>query len=238
MNTRLNHQGFVLITALIFVLILSLLGIAAVRSTLFEERLAGNDTDMAFAKENAELALRDAERDILGLRFDSQYCATAACSHLRPAGSRPTSAGESLTFWISTKSEIRDIATVDGGLSTGAANDDGLFNSDSAQACGKAVWSGANWQDGASPARTCSGSLTSALPTVEYGYFTDAPFPPAQQGVPRPRYVIEMFTADDLQIPVTSSKLYFRVTSVGFGRTSGATGARTTVNLQSVYAPR
>lgn len=233
-----RHQGFVLITALIFLLVLSLLGISVLKTTLFEERLAGNDTDTAFARENAELALRDAERDILGLRFDGQSCAVAPCTNLRPAGTRPTDVSQSLTFWISTSSDIRDIAIEDGGLSTGDLKKQGLLASSSAQACGKAVWSGANWQDGASPANTCSGSLTAALPTVAHGYFTDAPFPPTLQGVPRPRYMIEMFTADDLRIPVTSSKLYFRITAVGFGRTSGAVGARTSVTLQSVYAPR
>lgn len=238
MTKKNRSQGFVLVTALIFLLVLSLLGIAALRTTLFEERLAGNDTDKAFARENAELALRDAERDILGLRFDGQYCSTAPCSALRTAGTRPVSAGQSLTFWISTRSDIRDIAKEDGGL-TGSANDRGLFTSNSANACAKAVWSAGDWLDGASPARTCTGTtLTQPLPTVAYGFFTDAPFPPASQGVPRPRYMIEMFTADELQISVTSTKLYFRITAVGFGRTSGSTGARTTVTLQSVYSPR
>ena len=235
-----QHQGFVLVTALIFLLILSLLGVAALRTTLFEERLAGNDTDKAFARENAELALRDAERDILGLRFDGQYCNTTLCTNLRAVGTRPTAAGQSQTFWIATRSDILDIAKEDGGL-TGSANDQGLLTSNSAAACGKPVWSAANWQDGASPARTCSNILTQPLPTVVYGSFTNAPFPPGDLGVPnvpRPRYIIEMFTANDLQIAITSTKLYFRITAVGFGRNSGATGARTTVTLQSVYSPR
>ncbi len=238
MTIKSFNKGFVLVTALIFLLVLSLLSAGILRTTIFEERLAGNDTDATFARENAELALRDAERDILGLRFDGLYCAAVTCTNPRPVGTRPIEAAQSLTFWISTSSDIRDIGLEDGGLSTGDLKSQGLFNSSSATACGKPVWSGANWRDGASPANTCSGSLTSALPTVEYGYFTDAPFPPLAQGVPRPRYMIEMFTADDLRIPITSSKFYFRITAVGFGRTSGAGGARTSATLQSVYAPR
>ena len=88
-----------LVTAVIFLMVLSLLGVMAVRGSLFEERAAANERDLSLARENAELALRDAERDILGLRFDGQYCVAAACTLLRPAGTRPLDAADAGNFW-------------------------------------------------------------------------------------------------------------------------------------------
>jgi type IV pilus assembly protein PilX len=234
-----HQQGFVLVTALIFLMILSVLGVMAVRGSLFEERLAAIDRDMALARENAELALRDAERDILGLRFDGQYCAAAGCTTLRPAGSRPANASDALDFWGADK--VADVASVDGGR-TLALNSQGVYNFDSVSACGLPVWSGANWLDGASPARECAGTIGAPVPTIGYGTFTDAPFPAG--GPPPPRYILELFTATDLDLPGgTSNKLFFRITAVGFGRTTGATGptgatnGRTSITLQSVFSP-
>ena len=65
--------------------------------------------------------------------------------------------------------------------------------------------------------------------------FTGAVFagPP---GVPPPRYMIELFKADDLGI-ASSNKLFFRITAVGFGRSIGPLG-RASITLQSVFSPQ
>jgi Tfp pilus assembly protein PilX len=114
-----------------------------------------------------------------------------------------------------------------------------MYTADSAGDCGRPIWSGADWQDNV--VRSCAGTIAAAVPTVPYGRFTDAPFvgpdgvtPP--QGIPRPRYLIELFTADELGISLTSNKLFFRITAVGFGKTVGPTG-RNSVTLQSVFSP-
>jgi len=205
-----------------------------VRGSLFEERFAANDRDLAVARENAELALRDAERDILGQRFDRQFCAAVPCTTLRPAGTRPASAADA-NFWIGSNEAIADIGRDDGGRGL-ATNLRGVYTGLSAAACGQPIWSGADWNDGV--ARTCvAGSAigTNAVPTTAYGTFTDAPF--SQQGVTPPRYLVEMFTANDLQIGNgNSNKIVFRITAVGFGRTTGPNGARTSVTLQSAFS--
>lgn len=245
MNKHPQEQGFVLVTAVIFLMVLSLLGVMAVRGSLFEERAAANERDLSLARGNAELALRDAERDLLGLRFDGRYCVAAACSLRRPSGTRPVNAAEAANFWSMRNEAIQDpetpIAIRDGGLSL-MPSEQGVYAVDlTGTACGvgRPIWSGANW--GTNTASTpCSGTLTAAVPTVQYGAFTDAPltaFAPANAQGPRPpRYLIEMFTPDDLQIRNTSSKIFFRITSVGFGRTTGANGL-TSVTLQSVFSP-
>lgn len=236
--TPKNQHGFVLVTSLIFLIVLSLLGVMALRGSLFEERMSANDRDRAIAREYAEMALRDAERDILGLRFDGLYCAEpgSLCTTLRPAGTRPASAVDAGNFWVAANPAIDNVGLVDGGLGQ-AINLQGVYTAGSALACGGPVWSGADWVDNV--VRTCAGAIANDVPTVQYGQFTDAPFigadgvnPP--QGVPPPRYLIELFKADELGIG-NSNKLFFRITAVGFGKTVGPTG-RNSVTLQSVFS--
>jgi type IV pilus assembly protein PilX len=250
MTSTKNQRGFVLATSLVLLSVLSLLAIIAVRTTLFEERMTASDRDLAIARENAELALRDAEKDILGLRFDGlpNFCAgtpapSPGCGTLRTAGTRPISATDALTFWTMSNDAIDDVGLSDGGASLGVAQQ-GVYNSQSAADCGKPIWSGANWNDGVM--RTCGGAgatITGTVPTVAYGTFTGAVFPPANAqanimtGIPAPRYLIELFNAQQMTLAQTSNKLFFRITAVGFGRTIGSNGARTSITLQSVFSP-
>ena len=229
----LRQRGFVMVTALIFLVVLSLLAVMAMRNSMFEERFAANDRELAVARENAELALRDAERDILGVRFDGTYCA-GVCTTQRPAGHRPINALEADGFWVGTSEVLADVAAINGNLDQ-PANLHGVYLLASTTDCGKPIWSGANWNDGV--IRTCNaGGVIGAVsvPTIAYGTFTDAPFD--QQGVNAPRYLIEMFTPNETLQGTSSSRIIFRITAVGFGRTVGSKGARTSVTLQSTFS--
>lgn len=227
-----QHQGFVLVTSLIFLIVLSLLGMMAMRGSLFEERMASNDRDLAMAREYAEMALRDGERDILGLRFDGSSCGlpTVNCGNERPAGTRPVVAGGG-NFW-SDANVASSISSINGGLGEAIALQ-GVYNSQASTACGMPIWSGADWADG-NTARECAGTIGAAVPTIPYGTFTDAPFNGPAGSVP-PRYLIEVFTSPELT-GQDNFKLFFRITAVGFGRTQGVAG-RTSVTLQSVFSP-
>ena len=59
-----RQTGAALITGLIFLVILSIIGVTAARMSSLEERMSGNMRDRLVAMQAAELALRDAERDI------------------------------------------------------------------------------------------------------------------------------------------------------------------------------
>ena len=59
-----REGGAVLIVTLMFLVILTLLGVTAMTSTTMEERMSGNTRDSAIALQAAESALRDARRDI------------------------------------------------------------------------------------------------------------------------------------------------------------------------------
>jgi type IV pilus assembly protein PilX len=64
-NAHRQH-GAALLTGLIFMVILTLLGITAARMAGLEERMSGNLRDRSLAMQAAEMALRDAEQDIRG----------------------------------------------------------------------------------------------------------------------------------------------------------------------------
>ncbi len=58
------QSGAALITGLIFLVVLSMIGVTATRMSTLEERMSGNMRDRSVAMQAAEMALRDAERDI------------------------------------------------------------------------------------------------------------------------------------------------------------------------------
>lgn len=66
LKTRsLIHQtGAALITGLIFLVVLSMIGVTAARMSTLEERMSGNMRDRSLAMQAAEMALRDAEADL------------------------------------------------------------------------------------------------------------------------------------------------------------------------------
>jgi Tfp pilus assembly protein PilX len=59
-----RQNGAVLIVALLFLVILTILGLTAMQGTTMEERMSGNSRDINVALQAAEAALRDARRDI------------------------------------------------------------------------------------------------------------------------------------------------------------------------------
>ncbi|HYL88943.1 MAG TPA: PilX N-terminal domain-containing pilus assembly protein [Burkholderiales bacterium] len=65
-SARSREQGAALVVALMFLIILTLLGLATMTGTTLEERMAGNSRDYNVALQAAEAALRDAEADLKG----------------------------------------------------------------------------------------------------------------------------------------------------------------------------
>ena len=65
---RSRERGAILIVSLLFLVILTMLGVTAITGTTMEERMAGNARDGGIALQAAEAALRDARRDIGGIR--------------------------------------------------------------------------------------------------------------------------------------------------------------------------
>ncbi|MGH8292522.1 MAG: pilus assembly PilX family protein [Gammaproteobacteria bacterium] len=66
-SPRRHQQGVVLVVSLVLLLVLTILGIAAIQSTSLEERMAGNQRAHQLAFEAAEAALRQGEQALNGL---------------------------------------------------------------------------------------------------------------------------------------------------------------------------
>lgn len=82
-ESRYNRQkGFVLVTAVMFLVILTVLVMSMMRSTVLEERMVANSRDWNNAFQAAEAALRDAEREIKdATRISGQTGFVALCSN-------------------------------------------------------------------------------------------------------------------------------------------------------------
>lgn len=59
-----RQSGAALLTGLIFLVVLTMIGITSARMSSLEERMSGNMRDRSIAMQAAEMALRDAELDI------------------------------------------------------------------------------------------------------------------------------------------------------------------------------
>jgi len=76
--TTLNRQqGAVLIVSLIILLVLTLIGITGMRTTVLEEKMAGNMNDQNLAFQAAEAALRDGEDLMNTLVTNASFNGTA-----------------------------------------------------------------------------------------------------------------------------------------------------------------
>jgi len=76
-----RERGVSLLVALIFLIILTILGLTAMRVATMEERMSGNAHDRSLAFQAAEAGLRDAESDIENSGRVSMTSANANCTN-------------------------------------------------------------------------------------------------------------------------------------------------------------
>lgn len=190
------ERGAVLIVALLFLVMLTLLGVTAMTSTTMEERMAGNSRDAGIAFQAAEAALRDGRRDL--------FCyPNLNCIANHPGRGIPS------TWHFNTN--------------FGDKIQDGTCNPiDGYRGFCKPAFYNAGTPGGATlPAVPATHSFTGA-PSVTYGMFTGAP---ALQGVSRqPAYLIELFClphrAEGADVDPC---VWFRITAVGYGANPATT---------------
>lgn len=81
--TPRQQRGAALVTGLIFMVVLTLLSLSAIKATALEERMAGNARDQDLAFQAAEAAVRDAMINVLpNLKTSSPFvagCASGLC---------------------------------------------------------------------------------------------------------------------------------------------------------------
>ena len=73
-KTSHHQRGISLVIVMIFLVILSVLGISAMQSSTLSSRIARNEIDRGLAFQAAEAALRDGELDVRNERFDRSKC--------------------------------------------------------------------------------------------------------------------------------------------------------------------
>jgi type IV pilus assembly protein PilX len=248
LRRSVRHQrGFVLITALIFLLVLVILGTFAIRYSTLEERIANNERERSLARQAAEMAIRDAELDILGRLTSGAWCQQAGGPNCRPDGTRPRNLNSSRDFWTTSSIENETAFAFLGFAPNcnqgGNAALAGMCTSESAANFGAPVWRAVSWT-----VANCGGRAGGPAP-VQYGTFTNATrtfF--NDRGMPLPQYIIEMFTFNDIRAlnpagvalaPQYSNRIFFRITACGMGRTQtigGQTSAPATI-LQTIFSP-
>ncbi len=79
-HTHTRERGAALVIALLMLLVMTVLGIAAMQVTRLEERMAGNSRDVNLAFQGAEAGLRDNEERIRLMSSRPGNCSAAPCS--------------------------------------------------------------------------------------------------------------------------------------------------------------
>ncbi|MBX3704486.1 MAG: hypothetical protein KF822_11995 [Steroidobacteraceae bacterium] len=75
-----SQRGAILVISLLLLLVMTVLGLAAMQVTRMEERMAGNTRDVNIAFQGAEAGLRDAENRIRVLINRPDTCSAAPCA--------------------------------------------------------------------------------------------------------------------------------------------------------------
>jgi type IV pilus assembly protein PilX len=209
-----RQEGVSLVVSMIFILILAFLGLAAMRNSTLQERMANNMRDRNIALQAAELALRDAERDLASYKSDGVTFCQAGTTGCRPLGERPVASNLRGKFWAYTPTMRL--------YWTDTCNHGQCFDIVGAT---KPVWdsSVADWTEA---------QTGNTLKTVKYGTYTGAT--PITSVLTQPRYIIEAFTVavDDPYGVKGSTHMTFRITARAVGQ-----NPNTVVILQSVSSP-
>ncbi len=117
-STRILHmgtaqRGITLLVLMILLLILSVLGVAILRSSAMQERMSANMRDRSLAFQGAETALRYAQEQVLDATWETKVPTAADCGsvgicpsgsganwHSLPSGSYDSRLAAAPEYWI------------------------------------------------------------------------------------------------------------------------------------------
>ena len=190
-----RQRGVVLIETLLFLVILTMLGVTAMSGTTMEERMAGNARDGSIALQAAEAALRDARRDINAIPVSG--------TGFRGSPMHVSQFGDA----TGTPGSCSDLAKGQG-LCLPALNPDLTEHSKTPGAVLPNVTKSINMK---------------AAPSVEYGQMTNATKIGGAAVATQPRYVIEVFCLQQHGESLDRYCNFYRITAVGYGRNPNTT---------------
>ncbi len=112
MNSRTSNRpiprrerGAILVSALLMLLVLTVIGVSVMQITRMQERMAGNTRDLNLAFQGAEAGLRDAEQTLWGAAVVIP-CNTPDC--VRPRGVLPVLNNQTQAWWDAQSQEYGD----------------------------------------------------------------------------------------------------------------------------------
>lgn len=229
-----SERGVALVVVMVLLIAISGISVWTVRRSILGEGLARNQLDQQAARQAAESALRDAERDIMNTSI-------------------ATLTNASCVRGVTEFNPNMFTASCDKGL---CLKDDVAYNTvdwTAASAANTAVaepwWpksKGGSWNDaGAKPVRTSvppGTSNCSFTGGVPFGTFTGAA--PIRSVARQPEYIIEVFRRKNVRVNLAESQVssggeyanqwstMYRITARGFGYS-----AKTQSVLQTIYFP-
>ncbi len=220
-HNAVGQQGVALVMVLLFLVAITGLTVWAARQAMLGEGMSRNQQDLEVARQAAESALRDAERDLKNVSPLANFSCSRGGAVL-PVKFNATCAG-GLCY------------RVDGDYSTSqwnSATAGSALNSEPWWPVGKGgLWGDVNPSTGttAKPIRVppTTNSNCGFSGGVPLGTFTGAP--PIRGVAAQPEYLIEYFRRS---IPGRKELPVYRITARGFGYS-----LRTQVVLQSIYLP-
>ena len=223
-----NENGIVLITVLLFLLLISGISLWGAKKSILSERIARNQVDYEVARQAAESALRDAERDIF--YPSSTVTQNASCAR-----------------GFDELSPNEFTSDCDQGLCFLGESDYKSFNW-STQTPSEVWWPldhGGKWNNSStnkpqrSPITTSNCVFKGATP---YGTYTGAL--PLSGVAKQPEYIIEYFKRKNVQLNLAESQVtsqgrqanqwshMYRITARGFGYST-----QSQVVLQTIFFP-
>ena len=186
-----EQRGATLAIVLIFLVLVTLIGVTAMTTTTLEEKMAGNLKDQNLAFQAAESALRDAKLDILGLDRD----------RLDSTPPPPAAPGPGRVPPISGETGFND------------GTDTRPSCSSSGATLGLCATASTGFADAALNATSILTQNFTAAPSVAYGTFTGARR--LSDVARQPRYIIE---AVNVRPQGNTGKLiWYRITARGYG---------------------
>lgn len=239
-RVRTQQQGVALVVVLLFLVAITGISVWTARQSMLAESMARNQIDQEAARQAAESALRDAERDIdnaaFGVKLSNASCARNS-SPVDDAGINISEFSTSCTRGLCLKDDVSYSAS----------------NWKTATASNKAVaepwWptsKGGLWNDDEStkPGRTpvSSTNCDSFTGGVPLGTYTGVP--PIRGVAKQPEYLIEVFLRKHVRMNVDETQVtsqgenanqwstMYRITARGFGYST-----RTQAVLQTIFFP-